>query len=369
LNIELNNLPKSEQIQLRLCKLYEQYGYHKFAMNKLEEYSLYVENMNFLPSKEIIVFSDLDGRLMALKPDITLSIAKNAKEEPKELSRMYYRENVFRASRQTHEYKELSQMGLECIGNIDTYTIVEIVSLALKSLAAIDDSYVLAVSHLGFVSSLLDSLNLDYSLRTELLGCMKEKNPHDLTKLCRKAGIGEGDIARLCSLVTLSGDFNTVFAKAKELSVNEEMDVALNELANIYSIVGSEHLQLDFSIVSDLGYYNGIMLQGYVEPVPVAVLSGGQYDNLLAKMGKPHQKAIGFAIYLDSLDSYYRQNGFIVPDKIIIYDDKSDLGAVYREAEAHTLNGGNVLVTDKVSEISDAKSEICDLRGGSDCNA
>ena len=57
---------------------------------------------------------------------------------------------------------------------------------------------------------------------------------------------------------------------------------------------------IDFSVVNDMNYYNGIAFKGYVEGVPTGILSGGQYDNLMKKMNKRYS-AIGFAVYLDEL--------------------------------------------------------------------
>ena len=84
-----------------LRMLYEQMGYKRFKMSKFEEYDLYLEYKKFLSTENIITLTDLHGKLFALKPDITLSIAKNAK--PGEAQKLYYKENVYRASRETKE--------------------------------------------------------------------------------------------------------------------------------------------------------------------------------------------------------------------------------------------------------------------------
>ena len=69
---------ESEALIYKLRELYEKYGYRLFKMSKFEEYSFYMEHKNFLTTENIISFNDLDGRLLALKPDITLAIAKIA---------------------------------------------------------------------------------------------------------------------------------------------------------------------------------------------------------------------------------------------------------------------------------------------------
>ena len=369
MNIELDTLKKSEQVILLLSNLYEQYGYRKYCMNKLEEYSLYLENMNFLSSKEIIVFSDLDGRIMALKPDITLSIAKNAKETPRGLEKLYYTENVFRSSRQARKYRELRQMGLECIGEVNLYTIIETLLLAAESMNVIAPSYVLDISHLGFVSGLVDSLAIDAGVKEKLLSCLKEKNPHDLARIAAAADIPADSIEKLCRLVTLSGDFRETLLGAREIAVNDAMKSALSELEQIEKALGENRLRLDFSIVSDMQYYNGIMFQGYVESVPGVVLSGGQYDNLLTRMGKKEQKAIGFAIYFDELEQHYSRGAAGQEmDALVLYDVKTDPLLVYRTVEALAAEGKTVLAQTVPPETTRYKS-VVDLREKEDAHA
>ena len=71
------NLKPDERASLELRGLYEKYGYRKYKMGKFEEYSLYFSNSNFLSSDKVLTFNDLDGRLLAMKPDVTLSVINN----------------------------------------------------------------------------------------------------------------------------------------------------------------------------------------------------------------------------------------------------------------------------------------------------
>ena len=99
MNFKLENLRKSEQIPLMLGQLYQQFGYTKFKMEKIEEYDFYAENKNFLKSHKIITFPDSEGKLVALKPDITLSIIKNTKATSSHSEKRFYNENVYRVSK------------------------------------------------------------------------------------------------------------------------------------------------------------------------------------------------------------------------------------------------------------------------------
>ena len=118
--------PKNaEQAVFALRELYGRYGYTQYKMSKFEEYDLYVRNKDFLVSDNVITFTDMSGKLMALKPDVTLSIIKNTKDI-KGQSKVYYDENVYRISDSTKSFKEIKQVGLECIGDIDTFSMYEV---------------------------------------------------------------------------------------------------------------------------------------------------------------------------------------------------------------------------------------------------
>ena len=76
MNFDLNILKQGERTALQLRALAERAGYRKYHMGRFEEYGLYQDNRSFLTSEQVLTFTDLDGRLLALKPDVTLSIIK-----------------------------------------------------------------------------------------------------------------------------------------------------------------------------------------------------------------------------------------------------------------------------------------------------
>jgi ATP phosphoribosyltransferase regulatory subunit len=117
----LSALPKEEAATLQLSALYESFGYKKYRNTRFEEYSFYHDYQGFLAGEGVITFNSADGKLMALKPDMTLSILKNVEIHPDSLSRIYYNENVYRFQQSTREYKEIHQCGLEMIGPMDAF--------------------------------------------------------------------------------------------------------------------------------------------------------------------------------------------------------------------------------------------------------
>ncbi|MGM9551855.1 MAG: ATP phosphoribosyltransferase [Clostridia bacterium] len=299
MNIDMSVLKNDERAIFTLRSLYKKYGYSLFMMSKFEEYDLYVRNKDFLVSDNIITFNDTDGKLMALKPDVTLSIIKNTKSGQGGVRKVYYNENVYRVSKGTNSFKEIMQVGLECIGQIDKSHITEVICLAAASLKSISGKFVLDISHLGIVSSVLNRMDIEEGDRKEIIKAMGEKNVHRIEEICKNNGKNAEMIKKLASTY---GESSLVLESLKQIC--GEYDENVRELEYITKVLEKEgykdNIIIDFSVINDVNYYNGVVFKGYIENVAEGVLSGGQYDNLLAKMGKS-DKAIGFAVYLDRL--------------------------------------------------------------------
>ena len=355
-------LKKEEQVIFSLRALFEQYGYKKFKMSKFEEYDFYADNRSFLSSETILTFTGLDGKLLALKPDVTLSIVKNTKGSRETAERVYYNENVYRARKGAGEYKEIMQVGLEYIGEVDEYATLEVLLLAQKSLKAISEQYIMDLSHMGFVAGLMEEVNLPYAQQKAVLSCISEKNAHGIRNICKEVGLADGMIDRLEALASLYGGLEATLEKAKSLCCNEKMEQAVAELEGILrclKIGGNEkNVNLDFSIVNDMDYYTGVIFQGFINGVPSGILSGGRYDNLLQKMGK-NADAIGFAVYLDLLERFESAEKEYDVDTLLLYEDGVDTAALAKAAQMLTDNGQSVLVQKKNTGNVKYKQLLC----------
>lgn len=313
-----------ERMVYRLRRLYEGLGYQKYRMRKFEEYGLYADNKAFLKDERIITFSDLDGKLLALKPDVTLSIVKNMRASRAPEQKLYYTESVYRCGADSGEYREIGQVGLEYFGQIDRYAACEVVYLALETLRETGGEYILDISHMGFVAQLLKRASGEATAREEMLSLLRQKNAHGLRALLTQKQAPEDIADRLCALCSLGGDFAATMQKARALCVCDEMTSALDELSLVYASLSAlgqaDHVRLDFSIINDLDYYNGIVFQGYIRDVPRVALSGGRYDPLLRKFSVTGQ-AIGFALYPDELSRFFRHARPYDVDTLCLYTD------------------------------------------------
>ena len=300
-NLVLNGVERAEYA---LRALYRSYGFTQYKMSKFEEYDLYAKNKDFLVSDNVITFTDTDGKLLALKPDVTLSIIKNSKDDLFGVQKVFYNENVYRVSKGTRSFKELMQVGLECIGDIDEKEVCEVLSLAVKSLKTLSNEFVLDISHLGVINAVMDYAGLSVAGRKEFLEFLSQKNAQGVSMVCQKENLLGESKEILEKLVNLYGNPEQVLDNLNSIDIESVKDGVkqLNSIVLLLKKQGFEgKINIDFSVVSDINYYNGVVFKGFVSGIPASILSGGCYDNLMQKMARK-SKAIGFAVYLDELE-------------------------------------------------------------------
>ena len=327
-----------ERAVFALRGLYQRYGYAPYKMSQFEEYELYVRNKDFLISDKIITFSGEGGKLMALKPDVTLSIVKNAPEEPGVVQKVYYSENVYR------DYREIMQVGLECVGDLTAYDIAEAALLAVKSLDLLGGRYVLDISHMGLLAAVLERCGFDKGEQKQAMACLRQKNTHDLKALC---GENEDAWKVLQAISTCRGGAQALEALIPYLT-GEAEQAAVAELKTLLEMLKErgyeEGVRMDFSVSNDLGYYSGVVFRGYLEGIPESILSGGQYDKLPRKMGRK-SKAIGFAVYADLLQELYREENPFDVDTLILHDGSVPLAELTAAAAAAAKDGSVLVAT------------------------
>lgn len=305
MQIEDRVMDPQERIGFLLRSLYAGYGYSRYRMSKFEEYDLYSRNKDFLFSEGVITFTDINGRLMALKPDVTLSIVKNTRDLPGTIRKMYYHENVYRVASAEDGFREMTQVGLECMGGIDRACVAEVLKLAAESLRLCSEDYILEISQLDMLSAFVDAVASGDAMREALLKCAAEKNLHGIQQICREQGLPEDAGEPLRQLISLYGPPKSVMPKIRKLAEENgaaEYAEELGQAAAAFAGSGAEgNIRIDFSASGDVKYYNGIAFKGFISGIPDSVLSGGQYDRLMRRMGR-RDRAVGFAVFLNLLE-------------------------------------------------------------------
>ena len=322
----IKNMSKKDLVLLDIRKMYDLYGYKRISLPSFEEYDLYNENKDFIDRNILTVMSP-NGKLLALRPDITLSVAKKiSKDQSLKYSKIYYQENTYNLTKYTG-YEEDEQLGIELIGKESVFLDFEIVDLAVKSLDIINEKSLIVLSHAGFISSIFDNLNLEYEVKEEIFDCINKKNSHDIKKILENNKFISENVKQLIyKIPELSGDLDDITKELSKYGINDNIKKILLELKQLNNLLLKFHkkskIVFDFSVIKNLNYYNGIILQGYIEGFSNVILTGGRYDRLFEKFGVD-TGAVGFAILTDSLKGYYKDEDKNDFEILIAYDDSN----------------------------------------------
>lgn len=344
-------------ITQKLNELYESYGYKRFKMSKFEPYELYTENKDFLNTGQIITFTDLDGELLALKPDVTLSIMKSGLG----IGRIYYNENIYRPKER--HYIETEQSGIEYIGALTTYAEAEVIALAVKSLKIFGKDIRIRISDVALFSEIFENLKLAEHVKPFVLKLFETKNSAGLNILVKDKIIDVSTAERLKKFLNIYLPFEE---GVKLLGSDEFVKILSNEnkaakhlkelITGLKAFKVIDKVYLDFSMINSMDYYNGIIFQGAVSDIPFTILSGGRYDKLAEKMGK-ETGAIGFALDLSLVLNYKEEVSRYDADYLIIYDeDGNELIKAVEKVEELTAKGKKVYLIEKTEE--EAKRRI-----------
>ena len=366
MSFSYNVLKSEEKAIYSLRALYKEYGYTLYKVGRFEEYDLYARNKSFLVSQNILSFTDTNGKLLALKPDVTLSIIKNIPDKDTKTHKLCYNEAVYRTSADSDGFREIMQTGLECIGNIDTYSECEVIMLAMQSLGTVSADYILDISHMGLIDGLLSEAGVADEQKGELIGLIESKNVHSIQSFCDKFGIEKDMQRRICFLTELYMPIDKALGQIKDTVVGEKMSEAYQSLVEICEAIReyglNDRLYLDFSIVNDVNYYDGICFKGFINGIPDSVLSGGRYDKLLRRLGKV-SGAIGFAVYLDRLERFEGDIAEYDVDAVLIYGKGESISRI-NEARKKLSEGGKRVLVGHTPDLSVRAKQLYRLTDG-----
>lgn len=337
-------LPGGERTVLRLKELYRRTGFLPYKMSKFEEYDLYGRNKDFLISERVLTFTDTNGKLMALKPDVTLSIIKNSPDPATGVARVFYDENVYRPSAGTRTFRELRQVGLEAYGDVGELCVLETILLAARSLETIaPGGGVLMVSHLAILEEAISALDLPREAQAMLWKAIGEKNTQEIERICLNENVNIQAYERMRRVASLRGSLEEVLSSPDLPREGAEASSFRRILSFLAQSPLAARICVDFSVDGDIRYYNGILFKGYVRGIPSAVLSGGQYDRLMKTMHRA-SRAIGFAVYCDRLERLFSEERSPDADVLLLAPDNADGARVMARAEELRRQGKTVSV-------------------------
>lgn len=302
-------------VERKLEKLFLGFGYSEVVTPGIEFYDLFSGSSRNFRQESLYKLVDSKGRLITLRPDSTIPIARLVATRLPEARlplRLYYNQSIFENNALLKgRSDEIVQTGIELIGGMDSKRAdYEAMCTAAEALASFDkDNFRLEIGHIGFFKELVSKLDVDNNVREEIKHLISAKNYPALNDLLD--GIGDNRITKaLKQLPRLFGGAE-VLEKAAVLFDDENISKILAYLRDVYdnlSNLGCEgKISLDLGIVSHTDYYTGIVFRGYLTGVGESVLKGGRYDKLIGEFGKPYP-AVGFGVTCDLIAQYLRKN-------------------------------------------------------------
>ena len=331
-----------------ITERFSKWGYSEVSTPIVEYYKTFNHKTQDLKEEEMYKFFDSRGRILVLRPDMTVPVARLVNTKLKDMKlplKLFYNAEVFRVH-ESFEGKrnEYLDCGIELIGASGEKTDLEVLVTALEVLKALDTKkeIKLEIGNVNILKSALKDMNLSIDNQNKVIELINKKSLTSLREYLDDIEIRKEYKEFLNKFPWLFGGYEMI-KKAKGLAFNEDMKKNIEYLENLYlnlqKLGYEKYLSVDISMVPRVNYYSGIIFKGYVKEIGSTVIRGGRYDNLLESFGKSIP-AIGFSVdvnlLIDSCDYEEKVNS----EKIIL--SKDNYLEELRKAINKTRNGEKI---------------------------
>jgi ATP phosphoribosyltransferase regulatory subunit len=331
-------------IEAAAMAVFDGWSYEEIITPTVDYYSLFEYGMGKEEADRAFRFTDSDGRLLALRPDVTSGIARLAAtlfaKRARPL-RLCYTATVFHQQSRSHAdwRRESTQLGCELLGRNTTAADIEVLVIAAEVLRrlGLDDSFVINLNDVEIFNGIVESLAVNTVPRDELRRLVDTRAGADLQSFLSSYASVE-ECRAFADLIQLSGK-KEIFEMARYSITNSRSRTALDRLESLWRVIESlglsKHFEIDLGDVARLDYYTGLTFKLYVQGVGVRVGSGGRYDNLTARFGQA-EPAVGFVLELDELADLLAHNSQLTsisePESSPLNAGGDDVTALFREA-------------------------------------
>lgn len=310
----IDECKRRNKIIKRTTNIFEKWGYNEVSTPTVEYYDTFNHKTQSLKEEEMYKFFDNKGRILVLRPDMTVPVARMINTKLKDMEfplKLFYSANVFRAHESLGgKRNEYLDCGIELIGADGECVDLEVLVTALEVLKSLDikEEFKLEIGNVNILRSALDEMNLCEEDRNNVIELINKKSLINLTEYLEKLDINNNHKSFLAKLPWLFGGYEMI-SKAKEVAFNKEIEINILYLEEMFlslrSLGYEKYISVDMSMVPRVNYYSGIIFKGYLNGVGSTVLRGGRYNELLESFGR-NTPAIGFSVDLNLL--IYRCN-------------------------------------------------------------
>lgn len=366
------------ELKLKLERKFSLAGFSPVLSAGLEYYETFSGKENAVPEERMFKMTDTDGKLLVLRPDTTLSIARIAatKLNSDRARLSYFADKYDLENGGGLSSREIYQAGVECLGEEGAFSDAQCIAFAIECLkdAGLRD-FIIDIGHVGYFKGLLEESGLSPFEAEDVRACINRKDTMNAERLLKKAGVSGDALNNILALPALFGG-REVFSVAEALTHNHCARKAVEELKNIDRLLtemGYEgYISYDLGMIKPLSYYSGILFSGLVKDLGAPVLSGGRYDNLADAFGK-HMPAVGFAMGLKRILVALERQGSLPEEKkpLVIVAEEGQEARAYRKFVARTERGERVRLSaltgkEGAKQEEDAGYEVLPV-GGNAC--
>jgi ATP phosphoribosyltransferase regulatory subunit len=294
-------------VERQIMEVFDGWSYSEIILPIFDYADLFALGMGKVQAEMTYRFTGRDGKLLALRPEMTSLVARTVatrfRESPRPI-RLSYSGEVFRwdEPRPARQH-EFHQIGLEHVGSDRLEADTEVLIMAIEALRRVGiDGFMITLGHVGFIQGVAEKLGLNEEACQRMYGIIDRKETEEFDEFLRPYADQKIREA-FCRLTTLSGK-KEILEEARSLIANGRSISAVDDLDRVYSIaeiIGiDEHIDIDLGDVGGLDYYTGLTFKIYARGLGTQLGRGGRYDNLLSQFGLP-EPAVGFSLWLDWL--------------------------------------------------------------------
>jgi ATP phosphoribosyltransferase regulatory subunit len=352
-------------LQEKLLHYMQACGFSRIETPLFEYHDLFSGGISPINDDSIIKTIDREGKVVVLRPDMTIPAARLAATKLKDRQKpmkLFYMGNVYRAdSKNRGAISEYSQIGAEIYGCNGKWTDIELIMMARDCIREAElSSYKIDIGHTGIINGIFEELSLKEEERTYIRTLISEKNLVELENEVSKLGISSKYGEILCDLPCLFGKPEDIFKKLEKVAVNKisrkSADYLIEVCEKLKDLGLGPNIIIDAGMTGSINYYTGLIFKAYAKGTSNVLISGGRYDELLAKLGLK-SPAAGFAVYIDGMaEALMRQHTAIQKGrKIMAVFNESRFTEALEHAVALRKKGVTVNLLN-INECTDLES-------------
>jgi len=306
-------LPKelAERRRVEACirELFRLYNYDEVETPVVEYFDLFSKKSGEEITQRMYAFNDLSGRKLVLRPEGTAPVARlmatSLRTAPKPI-RLGYIWSFFRYDEpQKGRYRQFYQAGFELFGSNEPEADAEIITISDELMRRLGfREYEFKVNNVAVLKEVLREHDVPEATQNKILGLIDKKRHDEAIRLLRSSKVSQECVGKLKQLFQIKGrDLHGTIAKVKKVLEGYGTAVqAIECMESVFQILDNPpSILVDAGFARGLEYYTGLIFEVYAPKLPIALIGGGRYDNLVEAFGGEPTPAVGCAPGIDRL--------------------------------------------------------------------